>query len=542
MRWSLVAVILVVLPFLAEGVARLLFDPPGYMQGMVYDPDLGFRQPPHSEVIGWWHDPEGPFDYRTNAEGFRGPELPAPGEALSSDKTRLLFIGDSFLDGNGVRREALIPFSCEAELQARGHHVQAFSFCHAGLGTAQELILFRRHAERVQPSVVVLALYTGNDVVDNTPELVGHTTVSPGSYVRPFLVSDGRGGLETFWLNPVRTALRRHSRLFQIVEVRLLSAGLIEDPASPERVPSQNDSIAAGGLPATRLELLLPPEPGGPWEAGWRRTEDLVRAFRREVEAMGARFVLVSIPMTIQVQEDAMSYTMDASLRSAHQPSIGERVDWNLPEERLAAFTQAEGIDYVPLLDALRARTAETRRSCYFWGGHLSARGHRIAGRVVADALEKVLAGGSLPAGATRSSEPFDLLAADSTESGVCFAEDLHSEVLLANWLNWEPVGNEVAAGWEMSQKRSSMGVTVRSGRLIVEGWALRPGTKLTVFVDGQSALGPLALERPGPFALEVPSAKLPGGDGAFIGVDLAVAGEETPRYPGVVVTGICFE
>lgn len=152
----------------SEGAARLLFDPPRYLLQHVFDPELGHRGPSNI-VFDAMPDPEGLYSHRTNSAGFRSPELPR--EPPPPGTKRVLFIGDSFCDGWGVRAEALMPFSCQAELIARGHRVDTFNASYAAIGTAQELLLFRRHGPSARPDVVVLALFEGNDISDNTPEL-----------------------------------------------------------------------------------------------------------------------------------------------------------------------------------------------------------------------------------------------------------------------------------------------------------------------------------------------------------------------------------
>lgn len=356
-------------------------------------------------------------------------------------------------------------------------------------------------------------------------------------------MSDDRGGLETLWLNPLRAALRRHSRLYQNIEVRLLSTGLIQDPATGDLLPSQDACILAGRLPRTFLELYQPPEPGSPWASGWKRTEDLLRVFRREVEAAGARSVVTSIPLLLQVEVGAQSLGLDEALRAAHQPLLGERVDWNLPEERLAAFAADEGMTYVLLLDALRAATLETHRSSYLSNWHLSARGHRIAGRLLAEALEQVLRGGSLPASAPRCSKPVALLDAVFSPSGrVDFREDLHSEVLLSGWRSWEYVGDSGAGGWEMMGKACSLCVPARPGTIVVEGWARQAGPSVSLSVQYRHAIRPLTLEREGAFEVKAPipdDAFVPGGS---VTVDLVLEGEPPAGGRGIVVTGVRFE
>jgi hypothetical protein len=496
---------LLALPFLAEVAVRAVFAAPTYMEGMAFDPELGYRQPSFL-VLDGRPDPEGAYSYRTNSLGFRSPELPGEAEPPPPGTTRLFFVGDSFLAGVNVRPDDVLPFSCEAALRARGHAVEAYNISYRGIGTAQELLLFRRHAESVRPGVVVLVFYVGNDVVDNTPELVGRTTVSSGAYVRPFLLSDGRGGLETVWLDPARAWLRARSRIFQALEIKLLNAGLVEDPAAADQSQTAEQRIAAGHLPDRSLEVFRSPEPLGPWEAGWKRTEDLLRAFRSEVEALGARFVLVVVPHRYQVQKDGVSRVLDEWLREARRPALDELVDWNLPERRIGAFAAAEGFVSVPLLDALREATAATRKSHYLFDGHLDSRGHRLAGTLLAGVLAEVLAGRSPPPAQAPAGAPIELLGPDYVaEARVDFSTSYRAEVLLSGWRWWQPVGDAGAAGWVMAEGRSVLWFPLRAGELVLEGWAAVPGLSLRLFVRGRTLRPPIRLENAGPFAVRIP-------------------------------------
>lgn len=489
---------------LGEGGARLLFAPPTYLAQHAFDPELGHRQRANIVMDGQ-RDVEGSFSYRTNSLGFRSPELPAQGELPPPGTSRVLFIADSFGDGWGVRPEALIPFHCQAELSARGYPTETYNLSYSAIGTAQELLLFRRHGVNAHADVVVLALFEGNDIVDNTPELLGQTAVTAGAYVRPFLLADGEGGLETFWLNPWRAWLRRSSRIYQLLEVRLLRMGLIADPERGDMGLSPAQRIAAGHLPNRSLEILLPPTPGSPWATGWKRTEDILRVFRREVEAAGARFVLASIPARLQVQADAMTFALDEELRSKARPTLDECVDWNLPEKRLGAFAAAEGITFVPFLDTLRAATAATGRSAYRYDGHLNARGHRLAGTRLADTLECILGGRAPPPAEVPSGSPVDLLEQYVAASRVDFGEDERTEVLVWGWEGWMLVGDTGTAGWLIEDERARLYVPVHEGELVLAGWTLDDGVSLRVSLEGRPQHRTIELRQKGPFEVRLP-------------------------------------
>src|SRR5688572_32887345 len=85
-----------------EALARLCSGPPEYLEGHPFDPELGFAEVPGSGT--WTCDERGKYRWVLNSRGFRGPELPAAGTPAGAGP-RILFVGDSFLYGWGVRSE-----------------------------------------------------------------------------------------------------------------------------------------------------------------------------------------------------------------------------------------------------------------------------------------------------------------------------------------------------------------------------------------------------------------------------------------------------
>ena len=199
---------------------RATKDPPIYVGMLPFDPDLGLRLPRSYEGMGY--DERGGFPYRLNAMGFRGPELPAEGQPRAAGRTRILFVGDSFLNASAVREDELIQTVCARTLNERGIPAEAFTVCCSDYGTAQELLLLERHGESVRPDVVVLEAYPANDVANNSLELAGKVETSAGDYIRPYFVPDGEG-FERTWAQPVRAFFRRHLRSFALLDRALIT-------------------------------------------------------------------------------------------------------------------------------------------------------------------------------------------------------------------------------------------------------------------------------------------------------------------------------
>ena len=120
---------------------------------------------------GWMSD-ENTMWVRINSDGLRDRErsLAAPAGTL-----RVAVLGDSYVQGINVPLEKTLPAAIEASLSAcvlpPGQPVEALNFGVSGYGTAQELLTFRHHAAKYRPDVVMLAVYTANDIFNNRRDL-----------------------------------------------------------------------------------------------------------------------------------------------------------------------------------------------------------------------------------------------------------------------------------------------------------------------------------------------------------------------------------
>jgi len=330
--WGLragVAVVSAGLAFLpCELLARVYAAPPEYVDGMRFDPRMGNMTSPGLRVAT--ADAAGPFEYRTNSLGFRGAEFP---RGRSAGAGRVLFVGDSFVNAWGVREEDTMSGRVAVGLSQDGRRHEGFNVCSDDIGTGQELLLWREHGRALEPDLVVLVMFPGNDVANNGIALAGRSEWSPGDYVRPYLVADqDDGSWQTRYAFPARSFLRRHLRSFAWLEHRVVTWAKRRSvdwlsPFGPGKSPA--DRVADGHVPFEELEPFCLHESEPSWDLAWATTEGLLETFRDEVEASGSRFLLAVVPVRYQVQRDAMSEARELSSWLLAGKALSELVDFS---------------------------------------------------------------------------------------------------------------------------------------------------------------------------------------------------------------------
>lgn len=332
----------------------------------VPDPVIGRRY--LRDFDGWRHVPErgGRVHLRFNRDGMRGPDRRRePVEGVR----RVAVVGDSMVVSVATDEEDTFPSVLERELPGGPLRWEVLNFGVSGSSTGQELVLYRELASSYRPDVVVLAFCNWNDLGDNSRELTGgpriyHELDGEGRLVQlPFAP---RRAVASLWLN-------RHSRFYAWQKQAL--QGLRE-----------RGRESARGL--QRGEWIFCVDPPPPAVRAWAVTDALLRRFRAEVEADGARFLVVALPSAEQVYDEAWAALV------ARAGPWSDRIDPDEPERRLAELCRAAGIELLTLTERFRAAVpgrsaAAVGELLHYRGrGHLTPRGHRI----VALALEERLA------------------------------------------------------------------------------------------------------------------------------------------------------
>jgi len=320
--------------------------------------------------------PSGGFRFRTNNLGLRRDEDITA--AKPPGTVRILVLGDSHTDGY-VDNDASFSTRLESRLRAAAPAPRV-EVLNAGVVTyspTQELLWFRTHGIGLQPDLVVLVFYPGNDAAD---------MLGPGPRIDP------ETGAIVARSRPLAARLRTVSLLRRAAESGPVSRGLAR--------LGMARAAEGHGYPADTLVEVFRTCEGCYWQtlfqaARARQAPPLLRTavdeaaaviawLDREVRAHGARLLVVILPTRAQAEPERAR--ADHLLEVADRLGLG-RQDLAFEDDvaRIVARRLADaGVGVTSLLEPMREASAEA--ALYHeadW--HLNERGHRV----VAAALER---------------------------------------------------------------------------------------------------------------------------------------------------------
>ena len=359
-----------------------------YFNPYTYDAELGSTLRPNAE--GWWTK-EGFAYVKINSRGFRDYE-----HALQKpkDTIRIAILGDSFSEALQLSIEntfwSVMRRQLESALEPRHKQVEVLNFGVSRFSTARELIMLRRHVWQFDPDVVVLQFTPGNDVKDNSRRLTGDSEAFPyfeykdGALVLDDSLLKNRNTHFTFRLRqslagPL-TWLRSHSRVVGLVY------SLRESYFSPPRAaPSgQSRPDIEPGLDDDSYRYPVNRD----WTDAWLVTEKLIVQMRDEVQAKGAKFLVVTATKGVQVAPDP-------ELRAAYMKKL-EVTTMAYPDDRIKELGAREGIEVLVLAPSFLEFAEHNQIYLHGFGatkgqGHWNEAGHQLAGELIANKLLKML-------------------------------------------------------------------------------------------------------------------------------------------------------
>jgi len=300
---------------------------------------------------------------RFNSMGLRGEEV-AP--ARSPGVPRVLFLGDSFVEGKQVGEKEVLTAVLQALAADEGRPLEVINAGVAGYGTGEELILWQRLGRRLNPDLVLIGFYP-NDVRNNADR-------------RLFELKEGRPAQarepplpKVRWIYDARRYLSSHSHLYMLGNLALdeLAAGRRAEARDRGQSPQAGEPLEA--------EEVFARIPSRQVEEGWRLTLALLEELRSQVEAAGARFAVVVFPTRFQV---------DDALWEEHARKIGlepDQYDLRIPQRALGQWSAAAGVTLLDLLEPFRSGNV-SNTFYYRLDAHWNPAGHRLA-------AESILAG-----------------------------------------------------------------------------------------------------------------------------------------------------
>lgn len=352
----------------------------------VFDRHLGWK--PRAGAQGWQRE-EGEAFVKINRLGYRGPEVVSLKKPPGT--FRAVVLGDSFAEAKQLPYEKTFPALIQreiaecSELRPAGYNnVEVLNLGCDGYGTAQELIALEREALRYSPDLVVLAVFTGNDIRNNS-------AVLEGDKCRPFYVERGGaivlgGPFEDSWTSFLGCFLRFESRHLQVLNMMGRARSAIREHA--RTAAEKSHPAPAGHEPGVSDRIYMPPA-DPVWESAWRVTEWEIAAVQKEAAKHGASTLVVTLSNPIQDHTNR-------EMREKYQRRLGVS-DLFYPDRRIKALGDREGFPVVNLAPAFQAY-ADKHQVCLHGfpntapcSGHWNEPGHKLAADLISAKIRDLL-------------------------------------------------------------------------------------------------------------------------------------------------------
>jgi lysophospholipase L1-like esterase len=367
---------------------------------------------------------------RTNPQGLVGPPV-SPNKL--DDEFRILVLGDSYTVGGQVPYDQTFPAVLEQRLRAAGYEqVRVINAGVGGYTTFNEAGLLRERLSDLQPDLVVVAAFLGNDVSENVlataagyrnaPEHPkGMTWGAPAATLvhdsGAWFPRNKRGGSSSMlppWdpsqplprpvgntpegtlptaaatqpAGSMTDALRRGARgLWDGARTQSMLFGtLFGHPVDPSVTTAPGEARVAveqKKLNLTSFEwTILRSVPRTYWlDVAWPLFGRYLDDIRETASSIGAPTVLLAIPEMAQFDEQMHARTM-------YEFRFDEdEVDWDQPQRQLAAQAERVGVAELDLLPLFRARP--DRSQLYLrLDTHFTALGHQATADALASYLQ----------------------------------------------------------------------------------------------------------------------------------------------------------
>ena len=261
-----------------------------------------------SEVVGiehlpgakGWYRKEGEQYIKINRDGMRGPVF---AKTKPPNTLRIAVLGDSMTEGSQVAVKNVFSSILENDLNKCNlfgeKKVEVINFGVSDYGTAQELIVLREKVWFYDPDFVLLAIFTQNDISNNSVALEKQK-------MRPFFTYQGdellldnsfrylkEFKIKTSWAWRGLLFISQYSRTIQLLNKT--RHRLMENEKRFIRLNVQMDQLG--------ISVYFNPK-NKEWNEAWKITESLIIKMRDETKQRGAKFMIATLSNDIQAHPD----------------------------------------------------------------------------------------------------------------------------------------------------------------------------------------------------------------------------------------------
>ncbi len=340
------------------------------------------RKPLRNVKIAWISDPDGFEEIVTlNLYGFRGENFAI---VKPAGTTRVMFLGDSFVEGFGAADGETIPIQFE-------HHLDdpSLEALNLGIGGADLTDIARLASVAIpllSPDYVIVVL-SANDLPASPLDkatLPRDFKALYHSWLAPRIVRLARD----LWVDAT-PALFYHRGPFQFYSPVPHPSNPLTGRKNTEGIPPRLfEAMQAGRFtPFTPSsgklieERMLSPLDGSNGGRGQ------LEAIRDLCRSQGTELLVALIPFNVTVSDHYLQFWW-ASGVGLEWPSLAIP-EFRRHREHLDAMLADLGVPFIATTDALAREEMQGRRLYHYYDGHMNAAGYRLVAEVIADAYRK---------------------------------------------------------------------------------------------------------------------------------------------------------
>jgi hypothetical protein len=332
-----------------------------------------------------WQRLEGSAFVRINADGWRDISHSL---TPSTGHFRIAVLGDSFTEAVQVpleksywrTLETLLPQCAPPAIKNK---IEILGFGISGYSTAQELLVLENRLWKYQPDLIILAFFTGNDLVENSRSL-GKDDMRPYFNLQDGVLRQNREFLQSqeyqsksHGMGKLFFTILTNSRLFQAFSLAKYQLQI------GTKVVKQ-ESAAGPTEPGVDVQIYKAPTTEQ-WRSAWETTEALINRMHVGIKKNQAKFLLVTLTNGAQVHPNP-------AFRAYFQQQL-QVPNLFYADERIRKLGLASG--FLVLNLAQDFQKFATKNGVWLHGfknstmgiGHWNEDGHLLAGQRIASFL-----------------------------------------------------------------------------------------------------------------------------------------------------------
>jgi hypothetical protein len=368
--------------------------------------------------IGWVHIPNAEYHWqgydeynvhvKINSLGLHDYErtYQKPAETF-----RILLLGDSFTEGVQVDLEHTFAVKLQSCLEERASQpIEVINAGVAAYGPGEELLFFMHEGVKYQPDLVLVAVYTGNDIEDMYRATDSNMIKAFGGYF--FYLDNGQ--LQKRWIEwaepleeipHLERLLRRWSALYFILQspesqiLREIDKIIELQSLVPDSLPLEFQTVETSALPDYAFDgnliIFARNFPDNPLVSSavkdlWRLFQVAFQELRAAVTTYQAKLGVVIIPGGFQVHDEI--YQREVSLYTHRYDELLENGldfwDISAPNKAISRFMAEQGIPTLDLLPGFRTYAQAHDDLLYFpEDRHFNEKGHQLTSQLMCNWL-----------------------------------------------------------------------------------------------------------------------------------------------------------